>query len=202
MSFYLYPNVGWVNYMDEKEGWREGISSNMGIDQFLTEMFQTVHIAHLLIVSVTGFFIIYMPTQSGQNLIKLILSSNIYILFDFVCYDGLFPLYKQDINRRLDCKIWNQWVFFLWLSRFCLHHHHWGVLLSFRQQFQLQPVLFQKQWLIGLGHKVSQARVLCLMLNAVYSPAHISVFFHTVHRTAFMLLEQLILLVVVLEDKH
>lgn len=56
MSFYLYPNVGWVNYMDEKEGWREGIFSNMGIDQFLTEVFQTVHIAHLLIVSIIGCF--------------------------------------------------------------------------------------------------------------------------------------------------
>lgn len=51
MPFYLIPNIDWVNYMDEKEGWRGGISSNMGIDQFLTEMFQAVDIAHLSIVS-------------------------------------------------------------------------------------------------------------------------------------------------------
>lgn len=202
MSFYLYPNVGWVNYMDEKEGWREGISRNMGIDQFLTEMFQTVHIAHLLIVSITGFFIIYIGTHSGQNLIQLILNSNVYIVFDFVGYDGLFSLHKQNINKRLVCKSCSQLVFFLWLSRFCLHHHHWGVLLSFRQQSQVQPVLFQKLWWIGLGHKVSPAWVLYLMLNSVYSPAHISVFVHAVHYTACMLLEQLMLLMVVLEDKH
>lgn len=64
MSFYLYPNVGWVNYMDEKEGWRERISSNMGIDQFLAEMFQTVDFAHLLIVSIIEVFIIYTHTHS------------------------------------------------------------------------------------------------------------------------------------------
>lgn len=50
--------------MDEKEGWRERISSNMGIDQFLAEMFQTVDFAHLLIVSIIEVFIIYTHTHS------------------------------------------------------------------------------------------------------------------------------------------
>lgn len=99
--------------MDEKEGWREGISRNMGIDQFLTEMFQTVHIAHLLIVSITGFFIINIGTHSGQNLIQLILNSNVYIVFDFVGYDGLLSLHKQNINKRLVCKSCSQLVSFL-----------------------------------------------------------------------------------------